>query len=370
MGARWSTSVAAPPISTAYNLPVREGMLTVGTVDGRVRLVDAATRMTRWEVQSYPANHFCSVAVSPDGRFVASVGESEEHWKIFDAASGVVCVTGPRHDGTGACLCRVTRSGHRTLLDEGCPVHAHTAGLEVVAFSPCGQTLATGGGAFTVILWDAQTGKAELMLEKLTDWVTSVSFSADGARLASGSVDSSIHVWDAITGALLRAIPDAHGSLVTWVQFAPTDGRRLASSGYDNTLKQWDINSGAMISSVEGDRFAVPSPDGRTIATAGGHCVANVLLFDAATGALRFRMVGHQDSLFSAALSPDGSMLAAGSFAGTCKVWDSSTGALRHAIELEEWICCISMGQHPRLGAGSQVLGLDEELLRMILDRV
>jgi len=28
-----------------------------------------------------------------------------------------------------------------------------------------------------------------------------------------------------------------------------------------------------------------------------------------------------------------------------------------------------AMGHHPRLGAGSQVLGLDEELLRMILDR-
>jgi hypothetical protein len=29
-----------------------------------------------------------------------------------------------------------------------------------------------------------------------------------------------------------------------------------------------------------------------------------------------------------------------------------------------------TMGHHPRLGAGSEVLGLDEELLRMILDRV
>ena len=87
-----------------------------------------------------------------------------------------------------------------------------------------------------------------------------------------------------------------------------------------------------------------------------------------------------------AAFSVDGSKLATGSDDGTCKVWDSSTGALLRTIELgflnctlswgRDWVqdtqrgVAFAMGHHPRLGAGSQVLGLDEELLRMILDRV
>ena len=71
---------------------------------------------------------------------------------------------------------------------------------------------------------------------------------------------------------------------------------------------------------------------------------------------------------------------------GTCKVWDSSTGVLLQTIVLgggifsiswgRDWVLekqravALAMGHHPRLGAGSHVLGLDEELLRMILDRV
>ena len=64
-------------------------------------------------------------------------------------------------------------------------------------------------------------------------------------------------------------------------------------------------------------------------------------------------------------------------------MWDSSTGALLRTIELggsigsvswgRDWVqdtqrgVAFAMGHHPRLGAESQVLGLDEELLRMIL---
>jgi WD40 repeat protein len=98
--------------------------------------------------------------MSPDGRFVASLGGGEGTWKLWDAARGVVCMTGDRHDGTGACICG---PGHRSL--EACPVVAHTDNLRTLTFSPCGKRLATGGKDFAVILWDAQTGKAELVFK-------------------------------------------------------------------------------------------------------------------------------------------------------------------------------------------------------------
>ena len=70
-------------------------------------------------------------------------------------------------------------------------------------------------------------------------------------------------------------------------------------------------------------------------------------------------------------------------------MWDSTTGALLRTIEVEREICSVAcgrdwvrgkkekalleafaMGCHPRLGAGSQVLELEVEVVRMILDRV
>ena len=365
-------------------------MLAVGTGHGQVRLVDAATGMTRWEVQSCTGTHFHTVVMAPDGRFVASVVDSEESWNLLDAASGAVCMTGARHDGTGDCSCNVIKRGGekgRRKADAGCTLRAHTAALETLAFSPCGQRLATGGKDHTIVLWDVQTGRGELVLQGHTASVRSVAFSADGEWLASGSWDASIHVWDARTGVLLRAIPNAHGSRVLWVRFSPMDSRRLASAGYFNSAIQWDVDSGEMVGTVEGRSFAEFSPDGQTIATAGKgpDDTRDVLLVDAATGAVRLRLAGHTREVTTACWSGDGSKLASGSY-GACKVWDSSTGALLRTVIIPGSICSVSwghdwvlekqrvvafsMGHHPRLGAGSQVLGLDEELLRMILDRV
>ena len=66
-------------------------------------------------------------------------------------------------------------------------------------------------------------------------------------------------------------------------------------------------------------------------------------------------------------------------------MWDSSTGALLRTIVLgsplwavvwgRDWVrdthtgVAFAMGHHPRLGAESQVLGLDPGVVRMIVDR-
>ena len=68
-------------------------------------------------------------------------------------------------------------------------------------------------------------------------------------------------------------------------------------------------------------------------------------------------------------------------------MWDTSTGALLRTINAgdgdavesvswgRDWVRdanCVgfAMGHHPRLGTGSQVLELEEGVVRMILDRV
>ena len=127
------------------------------------------------------------------------------------------------------------------------------------------------------------------------------------------------------------------------------------------------------------------SPDARTIAIASG-CKNDVRLVHAATGTSQLSMVDHANFIFSAAFSVSGSKLVSGSYDGTCKVWDSSTGALLRTIIVgrfvfsvasgRDWVrdtqsaMAFAMGHHPRLGAGSQVLALEVGVVRMILDRV
>ena len=345
-------------------------MLPVGTGNGRVHLVDADTGTVRWEMQPYPGNSIVRVAMSPDGRLVASVTAAEEGWKLWDTASGVEWMSGARH-GTGACMCRVTSSGRR--LDEGCPVRAHTSGLVEVAFSPCGKRLATGGNDSAVILWDAQTGNGEHIMQEHADQIRSLSFSADGVLLASAS-HTSICVWEVATGALLRG----------WkcVRFSPRDNNRLATAS-GSALLQWDVESGEKLCTFTGFFSCEFSPNGRTIAT---HSARGVHLIEAESGILRLRLDCHQDFIHSVSFSVDGSKLATGGHDGSCKVWDSSTGERLHTFDLQTEIYAVSWGRdwvldvqrgvafatgnHPRLGEESQVLALEEGVLRMILDRV
>jgi WD40 repeat protein len=174
-------------------------MLALGLHGGRVMLVDEATGEVRWQVQAHSGARWgAHCRLSPNGRFVASVGDSGQHWTLWDAASGAVHRVGARHDGTGACIC----GGEGEQILEACPVVAHTAGLLEVAFSPCGQRIATGGFGGAVILWDAQTGEAERRMHTGPGQIWSLSISADGTRLASAGYQGSIRVWDAATGAL------------------------------------------------------------------------------------------------------------------------------------------------------------------------
>jgi WD40 repeat protein len=66
--------------------------------------------------------------------------------------------------------------------------------------------------------------------------IESVAFSPDGRTLAAGS--SVITLWDSASGQLLRTLSEDSNS----VAFSP-DGRTLASGGSDNTIKFWDVSN-------------------------------------------------------------------------------------------------------------------------------
>lgn len=144
------------------------GVLAFGSEDGRVRLVDGpALGQERWNIQGHSKAILC-VAFSPDGAQLAT-GSEDRSWRIWDAASGGerLCVRGhdldtdndePFHEN---CQCEMDWGGCAIVISQ-CPLQGHGGAVTSIAWSPCGQRVATGSRDQTVVLWDSRTGEAEL----------------------------------------------------------------------------------------------------------------------------------------------------------------------------------------------------------------
>ena len=98
------------------------------------------------------------------------------------------------------------------LLDSGKPlakaasrkIHAHSATVRVVAFSPDGSRLASGGLDGLILLSEAEEDHASPhILQEHTAGVTSLSWSPEGDQLASGSRDGKVRIHQA-NGRWLR----------------------------------------------------------------------------------------------------------------------------------------------------------------------
>ena len=128
-----------------------------GDSDGRLRLVDAETGKIQW--QAFLCKWVGCVTMSADGRFVTSVGGfHRRYWALWDVATPRVArMEGARHDGKAPCRCTMFH-GWDLRYHRDCPVQAHKGRISALAFSACGQKLASGGEDGAVILWDDRKG--------------------------------------------------------------------------------------------------------------------------------------------------------------------------------------------------------------------
>ena len=208
----------------------------------------------------------------------------------------------------------------------------HSSGVNAVAFSPVGQTLASGSSDSTIKLWNARTGDLEHTLLGHAASVTSVVFSPDGQLVASGSEDKTVKLWNARTGELERTL-QGHTESVNSVAFSP-DGEALASGG--ENIRLWNARTGAPQRVLQGHAYEVHavafSPDGETLAT--GSRDSTIKLWNVRTGALEHTLQGHAYEVNAVAFSPDGRTVASGSDDATARLWNARTGAPETTIHV------------------------------------
>ncbi|HEY1586741.1 MAG TPA: WD40 repeat domain-containing protein, partial [Polyangia bacterium] len=320
---------AASVQSLAYSA---DGRYLVSTAEDRTARVWETSELFPDVALSGHQNRVVAIAYSPDGRHLATASDdlTVRLWSLPDgrieavhqAGQGVSALTfspdGARLaiGGDRAIVVWDVRSGaelsRRELLPETC--------VWSLRFSADGHRLAAATDVGVIYL--ISDGELQL-LRGAQGTIRVLAFSPDGRTLVSGGDDHEVSAWDVASGGTRHTL-QRHADNVTGLAFTP-DGKTLISSSWDGTLRLRDLSSGAersLRAPGKLSRLAL-SRSGRFVAAAATDGTA--ALWDLVSGARRL-LQGHTAAVLSVEFSPDERLLLSSGYDKSARVWDVATG--------------------------------------------
>jgi WD40 repeat protein len=261
--------------------------------------------------------------LSPDGRFLASIGRRDRIFYLWEVATG------------------------KELWKRRLDPKANFLGP--VAFSADGRMLASWEeGSQTLFLQETTTGKQLGQLQAPAGLQTGavtvppdVTFAANGATVATTSSDGNVYLWKVPTGQLVRQF--GHGTnskafqeAASWSVFS-ADGKTLSTLTVaredDKRMRiatVWELETGKMVRHINAPEewwnHAVLSPDGALLAWGGSDRV--IRLQEMATGKIRHRLseAKRDTAMHEPIFSPDSKTVFVRHGSGQNRVWDVQTG--------------------------------------------
>lgn len=214
--------------------------------------------------------------------------------------------------------------------------YGHSREITSLAWSPDGMHIASASCDKTVHVWEATSGKKVCVYSQHRDDVLSIGWSPDGSSIASAGCDKTVHIWEASSGHK-RHTYHGHADDIYSISWSP-DGRYLSTASYDQTVQIREAATGNSIASYHnhhGSVYAVAwSPDGERVASASYDQTVKVQSRE--TGAVLQSYAGHSGGVFALVWSPDGTRIASGGDDGTVQVWNSVTGQAVYSYRLHE----------------------------------
>ncbi|MDE0322453.1 MAG: WD40 repeat domain-containing protein [Candidatus Poribacteria bacterium] len=252
-----------------------------------------------------------------------------------------------------------------TLVSELTEHEKHGHGI-TLAFSPTREYLVSGGWADESYVWDVALWEKRHSLIEQTDSVVDIAFHPDGKLFVTTSRDGTVRLWNVETGEQITPLllPDIledatgyrgepeeierviNGGNLQWkrhqhiqsIVFSPC-GTLIAgglgtwlADGLTNEIRLWDtatLETRMIILPSQGTirPWALTfSPCGRYLISGAWWCPgldkAPIRIWEVATGEHIHTFWAHSTDVQDVAFSPDGTLLASGSFDGTILLWD------------------------------------------------
>ncbi len=298
----WSRPLAQEPAAhqDSYGDPLPKGAVArLGTI----RLRHGAT--------------VTSVALSPDGKLLASTGE-DAALRVWDTATG----------------------------RQRWAFHSHVLRIGQVCFSPNGAVLAAAIGQH-LEQFDALSGASLPRLASHPAPISSIRYAPSGRLVLTvsncyqGTV--AIQVTEVATGKqLLRRLPDPAGFVLSGPRVAFTaDEQMVLMNTSDESIEAWKVDGLAPVYTLKDDGAIGQgwqlSADGTSLLTTTGDDENRVEVWDLVTGKRRFRLCagGRRSPL----LTPDSKRLLLTGMSEPALEYDLATGKLLHTFDQAKQEC-------------------------------
>jgi WD40 repeat protein len=359
---------------TSFSVSADGTIVATGGFDGVIRLWDAASGKLLRALVGHSSSVY-DVAFSPDGSLLASTGYLDNTARIWNPKTGMTVRIFKNHksftsklawspDGKKlvviggasgfATFWDTAQNKHLRTIEQGVPING-------VAWSPDGKIVACATSQGAVLL-NAADGANLSTLRMNPNNILAVAWSPDSKFLLTGGIRSTV-IWDAVSAKTIGTL-NWTGRFLSW----SPDGEKIAT-GYTIGMQTFNGNThfhdkGYEIGAIgfawekkTGDLFVLTSTEvqridlkdeaaprkftvaaGDTLAWSPGRPVISGLnektlkLWDAVTGKPTAELSGHTETIFAAAWSADGKLLATGSKDMTAKVWDGKTGKLLRSL--------------------------------------
>lgn len=226
--------------------------LASGDRSGKLQVWDLQTREPVW-TRSDGGGAIWSLDFTPDGRTLVAAEDAEvdilnaandERTSRFEPEHGRVTRAALSADGKRVAV--TTTAGRVSVLE--LPGGRQISDFQVVddvawsaAFSPDDRFLAVASSDEVVSIWDLETGKRLADLAGHSGGATDLAFLSNGASLAVVDRQGRLHLWDTVSQRRLAAPIGAHERASWRLSTAFPGADVFVTSGDDGMVREWDV---------------------------------------------------------------------------------------------------------------------------------